>query len=194
MGNCKLTQEKVIKLIGIIFIFSITGALGQGIVLDDIKSKARPTLELYDYKITGDTLTLIASTKFLYYPFGIFTNAKDLKKKFANIEYKEEGEISYLIYADNYVKFFYDVDKRKYEIVYARISSPNFALTNGTKTGMTKKELFGKYFFEPVDKMDKIKFLKLESMLTGIWHYYKFDKDILLSFYLDTDYQIDKGL
>src|SRR4051812_5426072 len=97
----------------------MTGAFGQGIVSNDIKSKARPTLELYDYKIASDTLTLVASTRFLYYPFGIFYNATELKKKYLNIKYTEDkGEISYLIYADSYDKFFHDVDKKTFEIVY----------------------------------------------------------------------------
>ncbi len=128
----------MIKLIGTIFIFSITSASGQGIGSDDIKSKARPTFELYNYKITGDTLTLVASTRFLYYPFGLFNNSKELKRKFVNIQYKEKGDLSYLIYTDSYVKFFYHVDKKTFEIVYAKITGPNLQLTNGTKTGMTK--------------------------------------------------------
>ena len=187
----------MIKLIGTILIVSVTNVFGQGIESNDIKRKARPTLGLYDYKISGDTLTLVASSKFLYYPFGLFNNDKDLKKKYVNILYKvdkEDRTISYLIHVDSYVKFFYDIDKKTFEIVYARILDSNLILTNGTKNGMTKKELFNNFFVAPLDKIDKIKILKLESTVTGIWHYYKFDKDVLVSFYLDTDYQIDKGL
>jgi hypothetical protein len=170
----------------------ILNGFGQGTSSDDIRKKIRPTFDLTDYRLAGDTLTLVSTDKFLYYPFGVFDNVKKLKEKYQSL-YKEKGGESYLVNADSYVKFFYDVDKKAFEIVYARITNSLFTLTNGTKSGITKKELFDKFFVTPPDNLDKIKVLELQSGLMGIWHYYHFDKDVLTSLILDTDYQIDKN-
>jgi hypothetical protein len=184
--------DRVKGIIGTIFILSVTNLFGQVSVPDDIRHKIRPTFNLTDYRISGDTLTLVSTDKLLYYPFGVFDNVKKLKGQYQTL-YKEKGGQSYLVNADSYVKFFYDDDKKAFEIVFARITNSNFKLTNGTKTGMTKKELFEKFFVTSPAILDKIKILELESALTGIWHYYQFDKDVLTSFRLDTDYQLDKN-
>ena len=180
------------KIIKAILILSITNVFGQGMVSDDIRNKIRPTFQLIEYRISGDTLILVSTDKFLYYPFGVYNDLKKLKNQYLNL-YKEKGGESYLANRDSYVKFFYDEDKKAFEIVYAKISDPSFKLVNGTRTGMTKKELFDKYFLTPPGNMDKIKILELQSGLMGIWHYYQFDKDVLASFVLDTDYQLDKN-
>ncbi|NOS94399.1 MAG: hypothetical protein HOP30_20995 [Cyclobacteriaceae bacterium] len=184
----------MLKLTGVFLLLSITYSSGQGVVFSDIKSKAKESLELNDYNFTDDTLKLVASTKFLYYPFGEFHHVKELKKNFINVQYTEKEGLPYVIAANSYIKFFYDVDKDSFELVYAKISNPNFVMTNGIKIGMTKKELFDTYFTEAIDKMDSIKVLTVESALVGIWHYYTFEKNILVSICLDTDYQLNKGI
>ena len=180
------------RLIGILFILGITNVFGQRPATDDIRKKIRPTFDLTDYSLSGDTLVLVSTDKFLYYPFGVFDNVKDLAGKYQSLYKAKPGE-SYLVDADSYVKFFYDDDKKAFEVVYARITNSVFALTNGTKIGMTKKELFDKFFVTPPDIFDKIKVLELQSGLMGIWHYYHFDKGVLISLVLDTDYQMDKN-
>lgn len=182
------------KLIGIILIFSITYSSGQVVGMSDIKSKARESLELNAYTFTGDTLKLVASTKFLYYPFGEFHHVKELKKVFVHTQYKEKDGLPYVFNTNSYIKFFYDTDKDSFELVYGKITNPNFEMTNGIKVGMTKKELFNTYFTTTIDKMDSIKVLTVESALVGIWHYYTFENNILVSICLDTDYQFDKGI
>ena len=152
----------MIKIIGAIFVLSVTNVFGQETATDEIRSKIRPTFALTEYRVSGDTLILVSTDKFLYYPFGVFNNLGKLKDQYPSL-YKEKQGVSYLAKADSYVKFFYDDDKKTFEIVYAKISDPNFKLTNGTRTGMTKKELFGKYFVTPPDNLDKIKILELES-------------------------------
>lgn len=183
----------MLKLTGIFLLLSISYSSGQG-VGSDIKSKAKEWLELSSYTFTGDTLRLVASTKFLYYPFGEFHHVKELKKRFVNAQYAEKEGLPYVVDANSYIKFFYNTDKDSFELLYGKISNPNFEMTNGIKIGMTKKELFDTYFTEAIDKMDSIKVLTVESALLGIWHYYTFENNILVSICLDTDYQIDKGI
>ncbi len=103
-------------------------------------------------------------------------------------------DMPYVVNANSYIKFFYDTDKDLFELVYGKISNPNFVMTNGIKIGMTKKQLFDTYFKESIDKIDSINVLTVESALLGIWHYYTFENNILVSICLDTDYQIDKGI
>lgn len=179
------------KVIWIILILVIAEARGQDAAIDDIKTKIRPAFELYTYRISGDTLSLVFHDNFLYYPFGKITSLKDLKSKYPGL-YKNKGGESYFVKGSSYVKFFYDPDHKAFEIVYATISDPIFKFTNGTQIGMTRKELFDLYFSSPPNCMDKIKILQLEHAIVGIWHYYRFDNNILTSLVLETDYQIDK--
>ncbi len=80
----------MLKLTGVFLLFSITYSSGQRVDGNDIKSKAKEWLELSDYTFSGDTLRLVASTKFLYYPFGEFHHVKELKKSFVNAQYAEK--------------------------------------------------------------------------------------------------------
>jgi hypothetical protein len=178
----------------LIFFFGllIATAHGQGVESDDIKNKIRPAFELYTYRISADTLSLVFNGKFLYYPFGQINSLKDLRSKYPNL-YKNKGGENYLVKENSYVKFFYDPDHKAFEIVYAKIADPIFEFTNGIRTGMTKKELFDVYFSSPPNSMDRIKILQLEHAIVGIWHYYRFEDNILTSLVLDTDYQIDKN-
>jgi len=129
----------------------ITNVFGQGTLTDDIQKKTRPAFDLIDHKLSGDTLVLVSANKFLYYPFGVFDNVKKLKGKYQSL-YQEKGGESYLVNADSYVKFFYDDDKKAFEIVYARITNSAFTFTNGTNVGMTQKELFDKFFITPPER------------------------------------------
>lgn len=182
----------MIKIILTILILNVTLALGQEKHKDDLKNKVRTPLGLIDYNFSADTLNLILTSDFLYYPFGVYKNHEGLKKDYPKL-YSLRNGFSYLTYGDSYAKFFFDDDKTKLETVYALVTSSQFRLTNGIRTGMSKKEVMTKFFISMPDNLDNISVLRLESGLVGIWHYYKFDNDILISICFDTDYQLEKS-
>ena len=182
----------MIKFILTILILNVTLALGQEKHKDDLKNKVRESLGLIDYSFSADTLNLIFTSDFLYYPFGVFKNHEGLKKAYPKL-YSLRNGFPYLSNRDSYAKFFYDDDKKKLETVYASFTSSKFRLTNGIVTGMSKKEVMTRFFISMPDNLDNISVLRLESGLVGIWHYYKFDNDILISICFDTDYQLEKN-
>jgi len=181
----------VIKLTATLIICYTTLAFGQG-KKNDIKEKVKTDFELIDYKLSTDTLTLISSSDFLHYPFGVFKDNKALKKEYPNLFNLKNG-FPYLTLGDSYVKFFFDDDKKRLETVYAKITNPEIRLRNGIATGMTKYEVLTRFFNSSLDNADNLKVLRLESGLLGMWHYYTFDNNVLTSIYFDTDYQLDKN-
>jgi hypothetical protein len=130
----------VIKLIGTILILNVTLAFGQGGLSDEIKKKVKSDLGLIDCKMSSDTLALISTSDFLYYPFGIFRDNKSLKKEYPKLFNLKNG-FPYLSFDDSYVKFVYDDEKERLEIVYAKIHDSEIRLRNGIATGMNRQEV-----------------------------------------------------
>jgi hypothetical protein len=187
-----ISDTKVIQFIATILILSTTLTFGQGGQKNSIKENVKADFGLIDYKLSTDTLTLISTSDFLYYPFGVFNDVNALKKEYPKL-FNYKNEFPYLSSGDSYVKFFFNDDKRRLETVYARIINPEIRLRNGIVTGMSKDEVLTKFFNSKPDNTDDLKVLKLESGLLGMWHYYTFDKNVLKSIYFDTDYQLDKN-
>jgi hypothetical protein len=192
LGAVTNWDRQVKKLIATILLLNVTLAFGQGGQENKLKEKAKADFELIDYRLSTDTLTLISTSDFLYYPFGIFKDNKALKKKYPNLFNLKNG-LPYLIFEDSYVKFLFDDDKKRLETVYAKIISPEIQLRNGIVTGMSKLEVLTRFFDSKPDNTYGLKVLTLESGLLGMWHYYTFDNDVLTSILFDTDYQLDKN-
>lgn len=148
-------------------------------------------VEPIEYRIRHDTLSLVSSSWFLYYPFGTFKNREGLKRNFQAF-YSEENEFYYLKDEESYAKLVRDDGREALELIYAKISSPGIRLDNGIVIGMSKPEVFSKFFKTMPVKMDSINVLKLESERKRIWHYYNFKNGVLDSFCFNTDYQEDK--
>jgi hypothetical protein len=172
----------VIKLIGTILGINVTLVFGQ------------VTKDPVGYRISHDTLTLHSSWSALNYPFGAFKNYEHLKSYYPEFCSKKD-DFYYLKDGNSYAKLFRDDRTESVGLIYARIYSPKIKTSDGVVIGMTKQDVLKKFFKTLPDKLDAINVLKLEFEQgpVGIWHYYKFENNILTSMCLDTSYRGDKN-
>ncbi len=168
---------------------------------DSLQSLAKEGFGLIKLSIKGDTLDLVSTSSFLYYPFGKFNAPSDFIK--TNKTFKEsiehdKGDPSIKLYRmsnkNNFIKLFKDDGKSNVEIISGKVYDSDLCLINGIKIGISKSD-FLKIFFKdvPEKQVVDIKVIKLVSGLEGITHVYIFNKDCLTSFYFDTDYSFDKN-
>jgi len=157
-----------------------------------------------DITFRKDTLAIVSRGWFFYYPFGKFQRSKDLNNINPVLRLKIEHEnatkpnnyavdLYRLYYENSFVKFIYQPETKRYEIVSGSIVNPEIALNNGVKTGMTKTDFLNIYF--PIDaqkKIGNVDVIKFISALDGIFHYYIFKDDKLVEIDFNTDYQVNK--
>ncbi|MFM9951315.1 MAG: hypothetical protein ACKV1O_25495 [Saprospiraceae bacterium] len=169
-------------------------------------SPAINNFEIEEYNIVGDTLKIVSTADFLYYPFGSYTDEKTLAKQFSfmkkSVEYsnqnreQSEGKLPLYRFSLNhsYTKFLYDEEKGRMELIAAKITDREVILSNQVKIGMTKADFIGRFSNQiKPEQIKSVKVIEFISGLLGIWHFYNFDNDILISFYITTDYQLDKN-
>ncbi len=163
----------------------------------------------YDKKIIStelkwDTLYVITTNPFAYYPFGKYFSIEEfntslasfnleIEKQYPNNDTLLDLRVLYILtYKSSKIKVLTDPENKTVEIVSGKIHDPEVELVNGFQVGMTKAAFIDSLFSKrPVD-FSKIKVVGIESGLMGIWHYYKFEQDTLKSILLDTDYQFNK--
>lgn len=169
------------------------------ITMDSIVNLTWEDCEIIETKLTNDTLLIVSTNNFLYYPFGKYHLFAEFQTSHFNInndKYKIDSvKKDFLIITvenkNNLLRFIESKDSDKLEIVYADIKDNSFAFSNGMKIGMNKEECLS-IFFETIPKgLEHIHIIKLESGLTGIWHYYSFSKNKLENVTIKSDYQID---
>lgn len=161
--------------------------------------------EIVEYGIFGDTLRVISTSDFLYYPFGSYENIKGLSKKIpymirSNKEERNSQDTTHVVgttfcfsIRNSYVKFVKDEKTNKIELVFARIMDTEICLTNGISIGITKEEFLSRFTTEIKPELIKnVTVIEFVSGLLGVWHYYSFENDSLSSFQIITDYQISK--
>jgi hypothetical protein len=160
--------------------------------------------EIGDYKVKGDTLWILSSDKFLYYPFGIHQDIRQMESVFplmSKTQIEEDNTVlenfyykrsSIVTVFDGYPNV-EDSERgtSNMEIVYAKIADSEVALVNGLRVGLNKLE-FAHYL--PIQLLDNewnnIDIVFFESELLGMWHYYYFS-NTLDSIVFKTDYQFD---
>jgi hypothetical protein len=167
----------------------------------NLQKKAKKGLELIEIQLKKDTLELISTADFLYYPFGRFDSISDfiqqndfLQKyhQEKTIESNDNINMFKLIYKDNFLVIFKSPDSKRIEIIKARISDPNINLVNKLKAGINKED-FLNIFFNNVDgaTIQNISVIKFISGLTGVWNNYYFENNKLSYYTFDTDYQFE---
>ena len=167
---------------------------------DSLQYLALNSFELLTYRITPDTLQLVSTSAFLYYPFGKFTSIAGLQKNLPAVIFKRESDkndVSAKIYrgviGNAFVKMFFDQEKKSLEIVSGNIYTPELKLGNGIKIGMKKRAFFAKFFKKAsTAEQGSKRIVELISGLDGIRHYYTFKNNVLAHIEFDTDYQFDK--
>ncbi|KAA8482591.1 hypothetical protein BDE36_4384 [Arcticibacter tournemirensis] len=167
---------------------------------DSLKNLAKKDFELVELSTKGDTLNIVSTSAFLYYPLGKFRSIDDFSKTFKNLNVTTEHDVTDSSIVLNrasgdgcFIKLFKDSEKNALEIVSGRIINDQVKLVNGIGTGMNKVD-FLKIFFKdvPPNEIEKVKVIKLISGLEGISHVYVFSPDRLILLYFDTDYSFNK--
>jgi hypothetical protein len=166
---------------------------------DSLQSFAKKKLELNELHIKKDTLEIVSTMAFLYYPFGKFKTFDSLRHSL--IIFKDSLEVDSLnnklhrmTFKNSFLKFYFDDDKKAFEIVSGEIRDQNIILLNNIRVGITKIDFINIFFNGIASKqVEGIKIIKIISGLEGIIHYYNFNNDILTSIKLDTDYLLNKN-
>lgn len=162
--------------------------------------------EIIEYSIIGDTLRIVSTSNFLYYPFGCHTGADEFLERYPFMKKTEEqdhfnGDTSASIislyrfsFNNSYVKFLHDTEKNRMELVGARITDKKISLVNQVNIGIAKTDFICRFTnkIKP-EQIKNVTVIEFISGVLGIWHYYCFENDILTSIYVDTDYQLDKN-
>jgi hypothetical protein len=157
---------------------------------------AKKNFELIDFNFKKDTLELISTSSFLYYPFGKHKSIKDITfSNRENIQKQRRSKDSThtllvdFFYNDSYSTFFYNKDSKMCELVKARIINSHVILSNGINLRLRIDEFFNIFFDNfPKDSYEKINVIKLVSGKAGVWHYYHFKNGKLDSINIETDY------
>jgi hypothetical protein len=169
-------------------------------VVHKSQNQIQEKFEILNSKVINDTLEILSSSNFLYYPAGKFSNTtyfeknnKEIKRNielFIRYDTEKDSLINYS-YGNSYIKFIFDEEKNAYEIISANIIDDNYILNKQIKIGLSKTNFmlrFSRSF--DLNLLKNINVIKFVSALEGIWHYYYFRNDILIQIKFETDYQL----
>lgn len=163
----------------------------------------QPSLKLFDFDIVefniiGDTLKIVSTSDFLYYPFGVFKNEKEFSNQYLFMSEAVDCIGLYRLFRFSYkessAKFWFNEETGRLELVSAKVIDNSVVLNNEVKIGISKSdfiELFTKEI--KYEQIKEVKVIELISGVLGCWHYYNFENEVLTSFYFNTDYQFDKN-
>jgi hypothetical protein len=169
-------------------------------LINQFTHNAKPSLDLTAIRIKEDTLEIVSGAGFFYYPFGKFNTLKQLlavntgydnTELFSKDTYSGDStSINKLSIKNSFIKFLYSDETNRVEVLSGEITDTEMPLTNGIRIGMSKGDLLKLFFdFVPANKFTIIEF---KSALDGIWHYYTFENNKLISIRFDTDYTFEK--
>ena len=163
----------------------------------NLQSRVKNELGLTEIQLKKDTLELVSSSGFLYYPFGKYKNINDFIQKNEIwsgyktdvIDTADNTTLYKLTFKNSFINFLKSPDSKTLEIVKVKVFDPKILLINGIKIGESKGDFF-KTFFNTIDNrnIQNVNVVKFESVVTGIWNYYYFKNDRLSYFTFDTDY------
>lgn len=167
---------------------------------DSLQYLARESFELLSYRTTPDTLQLISTSPFLFYPFGKHATVTSFKKQYPAFVLKRKTDAfdaSAVLYrgtaANDFVKLFMDDEKKTLEIVSGKVLGPELHLINGIAVGMSERAFFKLFFKQPsIIEKSGARVVELISGLDGIQHYYVFQSGVLMRIEFDTNYQFNK--
>lgn len=158
------------------------------------------------FSLVGDTLKIISTSDFLYYPFGHYRVEKKLNERFKLMEKSIDMEnglkkrankapcLTEFSLNKSVIKFFYDKEKKQFELVFASIISPDIFLNHQLGVNISKTDFMNKFSTDmELPDLSKVSVIELVSGLEGVWHYYTFEKGLLKSIHIDTDYTFKKG-
>ena len=175
------------------------------------------SVTIYEVYRKSDTLSIVSDDDHLYHPFGQYDTWNDfeknyIKKHWTNLQTDslfDELSIYIVRMNPNYIEFVQDISiTGKIEIVRGLIYNDRIQLYDGIRVGMTKREFllnfikddmryyesaakFRTDFFKDESQYKNISVIEVISVLTGIWYYYFFSPDQILTFIcIKTDYTL----
>ena len=167
--------------------------------------------------VKSDTLIIVSDDDHLYHPFGQYDTWNDfeknyIKKHWTNLQTDslfDELSIYIVRMSPNYIEFVQDISiTGKIEIVRGLIYNDRIQLYDGIRVGMTKKEFllnftkdnvgydksaakFRTDFIKNESQYKDITVIEVISVVAGIWYYYFFSPDQILTFIcIKTDYTL----
>ena len=160
--------------------------------------------ELLDSYFSIDTLWIVSTANFFFYPFGKYHYLQDLSNVYPFMSKKKEYDKHSRDYSNeplyrftcnqSYIKFFYDDEKKTMEIVSAKIFDKRISLINQVEIGMNKSAFIHKFTNKiSPEQIKDTHVIVFQSGLYGIWHYYNFEGDTLKSFWINTACMVDKN-
>ena len=157
------------------------------------------SVTIYEVYRKSDTLSIVSDDDHLYHPFGQYDTWNDfeknyIKKYWTNLQTDslfDELSIYIVRMNPNYIEFVQDIDiTGKIEIVRGLIYDDHIQLYDGIRVGMTKKE-FLLNFIKDESQYKNISVIEVISVVAGIWYYYFFSPDQILTFIcIKTDYTL----
>jgi hypothetical protein len=165
------------------------------IPIDSLHKWADKNLKVKQLSFSGDTLKIMSADFYFYYPFGEYDKIDSISLKYPKLKLvidqdTTQGELIKLYKMtskDNFIKFVKNSDTKHIEIIYAKILDDTVPLLRGIKIGQKKEEFLKRFFIKPI-RLKRVNNIKVISALEGINHNYHFDKDVLTSIVMDTDY------
>ena len=176
------------------------------------------SVTIYEVYRKSDTLSIVSDDDHLYHPFGQYDTWNDfeknyIKKYWTNLQtdslFTNDVDVYTIRMSPNYIEFVQDIDiTGKIEIVRGLIYNDRIQLYDGIRVGMTKREFllnfikddmryyesaakFRTDFFKDESQYKNISVIEVISALTGIWYYYFFSPDQILTFIcIKTDYTL----
>ena len=175
------------------------------------------SVTIYEVYRKSDTLSIVSDDDHLYHPFGLYDTWNDfeknyIKKYWTNLQTDslfDELSIYIVRMNPNYIEFVQDIDiTGKIEIVRGLIYDDHIQLYDGIRVGMTKKEFllnfikddmryyesaakFRTDFIKDESQYKNISVIEVISVVAGIWYYYFFSPDQILTFIcIKTDYTL----
>ncbi|MFA6248920.1 MAG: hypothetical protein WC615_18395 [Mucilaginibacter sp.] len=167
-------------------------------ILKRLRVSIKDTSKTTEVTFIKDTLNIVSRDRFLYYPFGEFDTIKNIKSILSSSNFKikklprlgENDSVTAFQFSSgsSYINFLKGTESGKMELLSGKITNGVWKLKNGIKTGMSKRQFLNQ-FFGDVPDID-IKYIRMESLVLGILHYYTFQNDKLVSIAFKTDYLI----
>jgi hypothetical protein len=158
-------------------------------------------LEIEEKSVFFDTLKIVsANCTLLYYPLGIYNNIEfflsSLPKEIViEKQIKMNGIETYHIqFRSNNIEVLIGDDycgknSSVINIISAIIENDTIEFVNFVKTGITKQSFVRMLNLGSTDSFKEIKVIEFISVLSGIWHYYTFDdNNILTKIEIKSDY------
>ena len=148
-------------------------------------------------KVYSDTLLLVTTSSFLYYPFGVygslekFQNDQSIWKTFSNdvaMDSNTEKNYRSLKFRNSYLTIYFNEEKGKVDIVKSFIEDYEIKLMYCIKKGILKQDFIKILNANINDEFKEVNVIKLESGLTGIVHYYTFKGVKLENIRIESDY------